>query len=316
MSHRTRRTGFTLVELLVVIAIIAILVSILLPAVNSAREAARRTQCVNNLKQIGLGAINHESAHGHLPSAGWGFQWMGDPDRGYGEDQPGGWMYSLLPFIEQKELREIGSRLRGTQKTREIGTKLAVAPVATYTCPGRREAIARKYNRYDPWKNAWDARLEVTARGDYAFCGGDGQDAVALGPNSYKEGDSPNYEWVPATAYTGVCFQRSTLVIGSVYDGLSKTYLGGEKYLQPDDYETGFSWGDDASYYTGVDHDSLRWANDIPARDQPGLFAPWIFGSPHTGTFNVVLCDGSVHPIQFGVNLQVHRSYANRQDGA
>ena len=78
---KRNNTGFTLVELLVVIAIIAMLVTLLLPAVQSAREAARRSQCMNNLKQIGLGLLNHESAQGHFPSSGWGWRWQGEPDR-------------------------------------------------------------------------------------------------------------------------------------------------------------------------------------------------------------------------------------------
>jgi len=104
-----RCLGFTLVELLVVIAIIGVLVALLLPAVQAAREAARRSQCQNQLRQMAVGAMNHESAVGFFPSGGWGFFWVGDADRGFGENQPGGWIYSTLPFIEQQQLYDLAS---------------------------------------------------------------------------------------------------------------------------------------------------------------------------------------------------------------
>ena len=100
--------GFTLVELLVVIAIIGVLVAVFLPAaIQAAREAARRTECANHLKQLALGALNHENAHGFLPAGGWGFQWTGDPNMGYGEKQPGGWTYSLLGFLEEEGVHQM-----------------------------------------------------------------------------------------------------------------------------------------------------------------------------------------------------------------
>src|SRR5262245_44199955 len=109
-AMRERVAGLTLIEVLVVVAIIGILIAILLPAVQAARETARRAQCRNNLKQMSLGVLNFESMHASLPSGGWGFSWIGDPDRG-GIDQPGGWFYSILPFIEQQQLADIGRGL-------------------------------------------------------------------------------------------------------------------------------------------------------------------------------------------------------------
>src|SRR5437879_8985071 len=99
----SRRAGFTLIELLVIIAIIAVLIGLLLPAVQRVREAANRIHCANNLKQLGLAAHNHHDSLGFLPSGGWGWCWTGVPDR-VGHRQPGGWTYSLLPYVEQDNL--------------------------------------------------------------------------------------------------------------------------------------------------------------------------------------------------------------------
>ena len=101
--------AFTLVELLVVIAIIAMLVALLLPAVQSAREAGRRAQCMNNLRNMALACLNHHETHNFLPSGGWGRHWVCDPDRGFGERQPGGWAYHVLPFLESGDLHNLGA---------------------------------------------------------------------------------------------------------------------------------------------------------------------------------------------------------------
>src|SRR5262245_35403831 len=108
MKSKCERLGFTLVELLVVIAIIGVLVALLLPAVQAARESGRRAECMNNLKQLGLAMHSFHSAHNAFPSNGYGTQWMPHPDRGYGLEQTGGWMYSLLPYVEMQSLHDLG----------------------------------------------------------------------------------------------------------------------------------------------------------------------------------------------------------------
>ena len=115
-SFRRPLHGFTLVELLVVITIIGILIALLLPAVQAAREAARQTQCKNNLKQLALGCLNHEQrravSHRRL-----GCDWTGDADRGTDWRQPGGWIYNILPYIEQQTLHDMGAGLAGPADT-------------------------------------------------------------------------------------------------------------------------------------------------------------------------------------------------------
>ena len=103
------RQAFTLVELLVVITIIGILIALLLPAVQAAREAAADAQCENNLKQLGLAMLNFEQVTARFPSGGWGYNWAPDADRGNDIEQPGSWLYNILPHLEQLSLSQLGS---------------------------------------------------------------------------------------------------------------------------------------------------------------------------------------------------------------
>ena len=337
MSQQQKREpsarGFTLVELLVVIAIIGILVALLLPAVQAAREAARRMQCKNHLKQIGIAVHAHIEAQGEFPTGGWGYGWVGDPDRGFGKEQPGGPFYVLLSFIEESALASTGSGLATNQKMAVIAEVVQRSPIDTFGCPTRRPAQLRAFNDHDPWENADSDLIDMTARGDYAFCvtgipDWENTDVMSRGPdmfNGYWEGRAipPNTssledDWYLETRFLdGVVVSRGGVTVGKVSDGTSNTYLGGERYLTPDFYETGESYADDASYFTGPDHDNIRWASEDapPLQDRPGFNQGENFGSAHPSGFHMVMCDGSVQTVSYGINLETHRRLCSRRDG-
>lgn len=130
-------TGFTVIELLVVIGVISVLAGLLLPAVQSAREAARLTQCKNNVKQLALGCLTFEESQGHFPGNGWGHRWTGDPDRGFGPQQPGGWIFQTLPFTDRAELFEVGvGEADGTELRAMLAYRNSVT-LPLLNCPSR-----------------------------------------------------------------------------------------------------------------------------------------------------------------------------------
>ncbi len=324
MLHKAR-TGFTLVELLVVITIIGILMSLLLPAVQSIRQAARTLQCKNHLKQMGLAALNHENTQRHFPTGGWGWGWVGEPDRGFAETQPGGWVYVLLPMMEQQALFDLGKGLTG-DALREQTTRRVQTPVPLLNCPSRRPPETFEHRGL----TANFDRVDRVARTDYGINGGD---VVAhpgnmglwsshcgnsdCGPSDPIDRETAREKASTARSFgaTGINFPMSKIRVSAIRDGSSNTYLIGEKYLNPDSYENGYDLGDNENMYIGFNEDNARWAHFQPRQDRPGLASSKPFGSAHVAGFNMVMCDGSVHLINFSIELNTHRHLGNRRDG-
>jgi prepilin-type N-terminal cleavage/methylation domain-containing protein/prepilin-type processing-associated H-X9-DG protein len=129
--------GYSLIELIVAIAIVAILLAILLPAIQAVRESSRRTACNNHLRQMSLGILQHESKTGYLITGGWSPLWLGVAERSADGRQPGGWTYNVLPYVEELALHESVEGV--TADTAEAAYQaLAVANVPLFNCPSRR----------------------------------------------------------------------------------------------------------------------------------------------------------------------------------
>ena len=327
-GQKTMKRGFTLVELLVVIAIIGILIAMLLPAVQAAREAARRLQCSNQLKQMGVAALSHHDAHGHFPTNGWGYIWIGDSNRGFGRNQPGGWMFNILPFMEQQQLHDVQIGKIGPDLL-AAGSTLISTPIATFNCPTRR---ASKPYPTQSWSSHfrspnYASNTEYVARSCYAGNGGDYFTSPATadgfsdqGPTNHAAGESA--EWIAGLdkiegLATGIFFAGSRVKIRDITDGTANTYLIGEKYLDAYHYDTGNGSGDNENMYMGDNGDIVRWAHSDypPMRDLAGGSYYMMFGSAHPTGFNAVMCDGSVHMISYDIEYETHRCLHNRKDG-
>jgi len=281
-SCRPLRCGFTLIELLVVIAIIAILIGLLLPAVQKIREAANRMKCSNNLKQIGLALHNYNDTNGRLPDGGT-VPWSGGSDL-----RKCGWAYQILPYIEQDNLGRLAY-------TPAEGT-----PVKIYYCPSRRQNV----------------RVNGCALMDYASA------TPATAPNSWDQFWYGNIWGVPTgVAYNGMIVRRDADVVDShgvaltaCTDGLSNTLLVSEKRLDLRNYLSG-DWHDDQGWIDGWDPDTVRYTGYLPQRDSVGGVSGYEFGSAHASGIQSLFGDGSVRMIRYSVSPTVFNWLGDRQDG-
>jgi prepilin-type processing-associated H-X9-DG protein len=259
---------------------------------------------------------NHLSVRKHFATGGWGYIWVGDPDRGFDEHQPGGWVYNILPYLEQQALYELGAGKSPAEK-RADAARVTETCLPVMNCPTRRQPVP--YTAY--WGGGYNAhnadRVPAHARSDYAVNAGHVGPLNHAGPPDLETGDG-SWNWPSwAPHQTGISFLRSTLPESRVRDGMSNTYLVGEKYINPDNYDTGYDGADNLSMYEGHDWDVNRWANEnLPPRlDRPGVAAYSNFGSAHLAGCNFVFCDGSVRLISYSIDKQTHQRLGNRQDG-
>jgi prepilin-type processing-associated H-X9-DG protein len=134
--------------------------------------------------------------------------------------------------------------------------------------------------------------------------------------------DAGGYQWPDQSMETGICHFTSMIRLAEITDGASNTYCVGEKCVDPDHYFDSMSSGDDGPWNEGYDVGWLRWGNDPPRQDTPGANAQYAFGSPHSGSLNMAMCDGSVASISYAIdsnsdpnNPGVHQRLSNRHDG-
>jgi prepilin-type N-terminal cleavage/methylation domain-containing protein len=278
----SRRGGFTLIELLVVIAIIAILIGLLVPAVQKVRDASIRVQCQNNLRQLAIAWHNHHDQFSKFPSGGDG--WWIPP--GYvspgapavGTAQHGGWGFQILPYIEQDNVWRGG----GAATIAQCQINAISHPVKTFQCPARRfgDLLPATNNWYPPSGNFQHAPA------DYGACGG----------------------WT--TNSCGVlAYGNKGNTIAMIIDGTSNTLMIGDKRMDLT-YLGDYQSDDNEGYTSGWDHDVVRWTDLQPlpdSRNRSG-WGELRYGSSHTAGFNVTMCDASVRTVTYNVSLTTFKA--------
>jgi prepilin-type N-terminal cleavage/methylation domain-containing protein len=331
MRRTSNNKAYTLVELLVVIAITGTLLGLLLPAVQASREIARSAQCRNNLHEISAGLLLHHDQQKFFPSSGWHFTWAGEPERGTGPEQPGSWVFNLLPYIGEGDLRALGTGLVGDARAAAFVRRCSM-PLSLFICPTRHSLVAYPQTLHTrPFTAGGPINQDITlgAKTDYASNVGYGRMVEFFyqwtGPQSLEEGDRADFVW-PTDAkfkllgfrnieFNGVIYGRSRVTLKQVTDGASKTILVGEKYVTTENYETGRDSGDNENMYFGFNNDTCRSTALLPLADAYGHEEVTRFGSAHFAGFNAAMCDGSVSTIAYDIDEGVYRALGSRDGG-
>lgn len=304
------RIGFTLVELLVVIAIIGVLVGLLLPAVQAAREAARRMQCSNNLKQIGLALHNYHDAHRSFPKV-W-YYWNGNSN---GSDrQPAGfysgfgWRVMILPYMEQVNLYNQFNFSQPIHSNVDpiSNLKLIQTPIPTYLCPSDPAGPQVKSGQQYLWTN-------------WCFPHGNCPKDVPVAVTTYKGLTGAGYDQVfSQVPYPAGMFDRrrgAGLSFSSMSDGTSNTIAVTESSPEFNAWTGWATWHVAAHAQQGPNHARRFYGSVGRTASQHGWTAGLTASSFHTGGVNMVMGDGSVHFLSDSINLPIYQQLVDPDDG-
>jgi prepilin-type N-terminal cleavage/methylation domain-containing protein/prepilin-type processing-associated H-X9-DG protein len=321
LSPRRARSAFTLIELLVVIAIIAILIALLVPAVQKVREAAARTQCVNNLKQLGIAVHGYHDAYKVIPPNATviNYGWAADSVQ---EPPPWSWIARILPYIEQGSLATAYNIPTATLGAAEAGLT-AVIPVLQ--CPSDNNESASRTDT--DWPNISPTPMGLT---NYKGCSGSNWGYNGAGNPNVANTLTPNIGSVfnvpdPITgSYDGLdlgngIFYRSDgyrpLTLVGITDGTSNTFMIGEDMHNYDQHCGGWPYPNYANATCGI---PLNYNDGPPGSPSPG-YGDWenrySFHSNHPGGANFCFADGTVRFVSNDVNLNTYRALATIRAG-